>query len=730
MWKKVVSLLVVVMIIAGWYVSLAGMDIGSLSIEPAKENLKLGLDLEGGVYVLFEAETDLTGADLDKLMEQTQAIIENRVNGMGLSEPIVTIESGNRIRVELPGVSDAEEALEAIGKTAQLEFVDAWGKVVLTGADVADATLGFDSQSIGNEPIISLSLTSEGADKFKEATEKAVANKGIRVDTAAYGTVDGGIIMIVLDGEIISAPQVNSVITGGQAMISGSYTREEASRQAALIRSGTLPVTLQELNSSYVGASLGKDALDNSILAGAIGVLLIIIFMCVAYKIMGAVSGIALLGYILLYIGFFTASGAVLTLPGIAGVILTIGMAVDANVIIFARIREEISSGKSVRVSVKAGFSRAMTTIIDSNITTLIAGAVLYMVGTGSVRGFALTLMIGIILSMFTALVITKLFVVVLAETKTFGKESFFMWNKKFLNGEKQVPVIEKRKIWYTISIVVMVVGLLFGMIRGFNWGIDFVGGTMIQVDLEQEAEVADIEEILAGQGIQASIVHAGEGNQEIIIRTTESLDSEQRGVILDQLYEKYQVDQENLITTDQFEGSVGKELQRNAVLAVIVACIAMLIYIAFRFELRFGIAAILALLCDVIVMISIYGLFQVQINSPFIAALLVILGYSINNTIVVFDRVRENMKLNKKMKSDQLINVSVTQTLSRTLCTSITTIMAISALLVMGTSSIRDFIFPIMVGMIAGTYSSIFVSGGIWYDINRFFKKKKYAGK
>ncbi len=739
MWKKVVSVLLVVVIALGLGISLFGLKVGSLEIPNAKDNVNLGLDLAGGAYVLLEADTDATGDDLEKLMEQTQAVIENRVNEMGLSEPIVTVESGNRIRVELPGAQDAQAALEAIGKTAQLEFVDAWGNTVVTGAEVKDAVLGFDGESIGNEPGISIKFNSEGTDKFWKATKKALENKGTTV-TNQYGEYDCGQILIVLDNKVISAPMVNAEISGGEAFVSGSYTKETAAADAALIRGGSLPVTLKEVNTSIVGATLGYDSFEKALVAGAIGILLIIVFMIAVYKMMGVAASLALLLYVVVYIWIYELFGAVLTLPGIFGILLSIGMAVDANVIIFARIREEIASGKTIRAAVRAGFERATATIIDSNITTLIAGVVLYQFGTGSVKGFAWTLMIGIIISMITALFVTRLFIIVLAESKTFGKEKFFAYKKSKIKdiAQSNIPVIQKRKIWYAISLCIILIGFLVGGVRGFNMGIDFTGGTMMQIDMGQsQVNLAPVEQILEKNGIDATIVYAGDDNDEIIIRTSASLDNDAREVILQDIYKEYNLDSSSLMSADQFGPSVGKEIKTSALKAVLIACVLMLIYIAIRFQLKFGIAAILALLVDMLTMVSIYGLFHIEMNAPFIAALLIILGYSINNTIVVFDRIRENIRLGRKSKPLDLVNLSVSQTLSRTIATSVTTILAVAALLVMGTSSLRSYVFPVMVGLIAGTYSSIFVSGSIWYEINRLFgnkgskgTKKKYVGK
>ena len=731
MWKKVVSVCLIILIAIGLVVTLNGVKIGDLEVPNAKDNVTLGLDLAGGAYVVLEAQTDATGDDLEKLMEQTQAVIENRVNEMGLSEPTVTVESGNRIRVELPGAEDAQDALEAIGRTAQLQFIDAWGKVVVDGSQVRDAVFAYNNNGAIQEPGISVSFDSKGSDAFYQATVKAMENKGTKQDNK-YGTFDCGQILIVLDDEVISAPMVQSEISGGSCFISGSYTQETAAADAALIRGGSLPVELEEINTSIVGASLGYDSFEKAIRAGFIGILLIMIFMIVIYQIMGVAASVALALYIVIYLAIFQFFGAVITLPGIFGILLSIGMAVDANVIIFARIREEIRNGKTVRVAVRSGFSRATATIIDSNITTLIAGIVLYQFGTGSVKGFAWTLMVGIIISMLTALLVTRLFINVLAESKTFGQQKFFVYKRHLKDiSDQRIPVIEKRKIWYAISLCIILVGFGLGIARGFNMGIDFTGGTMMQIDLgKSQADLTAVEQILDDQEIKASIVYAGDDNEEIIIRTAQSLDNDARDVVLDQIYEKYDLDSSALQAADQFGPSVGAEIQRSAIQAVIIACILMLIYVAIRFELNFGIAAILALLVDVLTMISLYGLFHIEVNSPFIAAVLIILGYSINNTIVVFDRIRENLRLGKNRGAD-LVNMSVRQTLSRTISTSVTTILAVMALLVMGTPSLRSYVLPVMLGLIAGTYSSIFVSGSIWYDISRLVSSKKgYQGK
>ena len=417
--KKTLAVILSIVIIFGWYVTLAGIG----SFAPIKDQIKLGLDLEGGVYVVMEAQTNATGDELKQLMSQTQAVIEKRVNQLGLSEPVVTIEGQNRIRVELPGAKNATDAIKAIGQTALLQFVESDGTVVLDGSQVKDASTEVDKENGGYA--IGLKFNSEGANAFKQATTDIMAGK---IKSTTNGIPDAA-IMIILDGQVISSPVVNDVIPNGEAIItggSGGFGQDEATNLSALIRGGALPVELKEVETSVVGPSIGMDALWESIVAGVIGVGLIFILMLVMYRIMGMAANIALLLYILILFWIFVGMGGVLTLPGIAGIILSIGMAVDGNVIIFSRVREEIINGKSIRVSAVSGFHRALGTIIDSHITTIIAGLVLYQLGTGSVKGFAMTLMIGILTSLFTAVVVTQVFVDVIAESKMFCRKKFF----------------------------------------------------------------------------------------------------------------------------------------------------------------------------------------------------------------------------------------------------------------------------------------------------------------
>lgn len=419
--NKIMAVVIILIIIGGWYITVfgAGNTIGSI-----RDYIKLGLDLQGGVYVVLEADTDATGSELDSLMSQTQAVIERRVNEMGLTNPIVTIEGENRIRVELPGAEDAETAIEQIGRTAQLEFVLADGTVAVDGSHISDA--GTQINQNGSGYVVTLEFDSEGATAFEQATQ-TIVNGEVTVDeTMSQQGITSSMLLIVLDGEIISSPTVSSVISGGNAQIEGNFTQEEASQLAALIRGGALPVGLEEVQTNIVGPSLGMDSLTESIIAALIGVALVMLLMLLVYRLPGLAADIALALYCLIFIWIIAAFGTVLTLPGIAGMILSVGMAVDANVIIFARIKEEVRNGKTIRVATTQGYKRALGTIIDSQVTTLIASVALYEFGSGDVRGFALTLMIGIVISIFTATVITNVFLRILAESKRFGTKKFF----------------------------------------------------------------------------------------------------------------------------------------------------------------------------------------------------------------------------------------------------------------------------------------------------------------
>ena len=724
--RKILSIIIILVVLVGWYITVFGIG----PINSVKDVLKFGLDINGGVYVVMEAETDLTGDELKATMEQTREVLNKRVNAMGISESTVSLEGEKRIRIEMPGVDDAEEAIEQIGRTAQLQFLLADGSLVLSGEDVQDAGTDLDTEHGGYK--ITLQFTSEGGEKFAKATETALSGSV----TSANSGVDNRAIIIMLDREILTAPVVQSIIANGSCEITsqnGGYSQEEASTTAALIRGGALPVTLNEITSSVQTATIGADALSKSIMAGAIGLVLVFILMIIMYGLLGVMADIALALYVLLDIWIVAGIGAVLTLPGIAAIILSIGMAVDANVIIFARIREEISKGKTVRVAVSEGFRHAVVTVLDAQITTLIAAIVLYLIGSTTVKGFAITLMIGIIVSIFTAVVVTQILIGLLADSTKFAQNKYFGVNedgtpKQFIH--KEFKFVKNRKLYYIISVAVIAIGLISGLLRGFNYGIDFTGGTMLQLDMGKTVDTAEVVDAISEYDLNPTVVRAGDSGEQIIIKTIQALDNEERLQIVSTLGEKYGITEDSILASEQFGPTVGDELKANAVKSILIAAACMLIYIIFRFKTwKYGVSAVIALAHDVLIVLAMYGLFRFTINNPFIAGILTVVGYSINNTIVIFDRLRENRTLYKKDSLEDTIDKSINQTLNRSVMTSITTLLCMIPMTIMVSTAIREFIIPLIIGVIVGTYSSVFLASPIFYEFSKGEKKVKYVG-
>lgn len=729
--KKIAAVLIIVVIAAGWVLSVAGIGEGG----GIADRMSLGLDMIGGVSVVLEAETDARGAELSAIMDQVEAVMERRVNEMGLSEPVIAIENENRIRIELPGAENAQEAIESIGRTARLSFVTADGNAFLNGEHVKNAVAapyeGYETSLIGYY-VVNLEFDGQGQAAFEQATRDIVEGK------MTGDAFDRDQIAIFLDNDLISAPYVSQVISSTSCQITGSFTKESASNLAALIRGGSLPVTLNEIQTEIVGPTLGLDAAKTAVIAGLIGIALIFVIMIAGYSVMGLVADIALALYVLLELWILIALNAVLTLPGIAGMILSVGMAVDSNVIIFSRIREEIAVGKTVRVAVRSGYRRALSTIIDSQVTTIIAAIILYQFGSGQVRGFALTLLIGIVISLFTAVVISNLLLQLLAETKfatarLFGVKSVGAEQDEAMLPFKNFSFIEKRRLFYIVTLSILVVGLAAGALRGFNLGIDFTGGTQIQLNMGRQADQAAVGSVLREHGISdGGIKYAGEENEKIIIRTTKVLSNEERSALCDDIRTSLGVETESGEFIEQaglIGPSVGSQLKSNAFKAMGLAALAMLIYVAVRFEWRYGVASVLALCHDTILLFAVYGMLHMQMNSPFISGLLIVIGYSINDTIVIFDRIRENSGYAKKPRLDKLIDLSIHQTLSRSVMTSLTTLLAILPLILMGGDTIRAFTAPLVIGVLGGTVSSICIAPNLYYEIGRLTKKNKYRG-
>ena len=679
-------------------------------------SIPLGLDLSGGVSITYQVVDENPSAED---MSDTIYKLQKRVDSYSTEASVYQV-GDDRITVEIPGVQDANEILEDLGNPGSLEFQMPDGSVFMTGDMVEDAQGATATDRYGNKQyIVSLKLTDEGAKIFGEVTSENIGKN----------------LPIVYDGETISYPQVQSAITGGEAQITGMSSFEEADNLATQIRIGSLSLQLSELESSVVGAQLGSQAIASSLKAGAIGLAIVMVFMIVMYAVPGIAASLALAIYTTLVIATLYLFEITLTLPGIAGIILGIGMAVDANVIVFARIREEIATGKSVQTSMKIGFQKAMSAILDGNITTLIASVVLMALGSGTVKGFAYTLMIGIILSLFTAMVVTRY---ILYSLYALGLKSEKLYGRA--KERKSIDFIGKKAVFFTISGIIIAAGLISMGVhsategKALNYGLDFMGGTSTTADFGKDMSIEDIEndivpyveKVTGDSDVQATKV---EGTTQVTIKTrTLSLDERQE--LEDTLAENCDVDA-STITSQSISSTISGEMRSDALKAVIVSCIFMLLYIWFRFkDIRFAASAILALVHDVLVVITVYALVRISVGSTFIACVLTIVGYSINDTIVIFDRIRENLALKTgKQTAEELrevANKSLTQTLSRSINTSITTFIMVVMLYILGVASIRDFSLPLMAGLVCGAYSSICIATELWYVMKVHLGKNK----
>ena len=667
-------------------------------------SIPLGLDLSGGVSITYQVMDENPSAED---MSDTIYKLQKRVESYSTEASVYQV-GDDRIAVEIPGVTDASKILEELGNPGSLEFQLSDGTVFMTGDQVADAQAATTTDQYGNKQyVVQLTLTDEGAKTFGEVTSENV----------------GKALPIVYDGEVISYPTVQEAITGGTAQISGQSTFEEAQTLATQIRIGSLSLQLSELESSVVGAQLGSQAISSSLKAAAIGLVIVMVFMIIVYAVPGVAAALALAIYTALVIATLYLFEITLTLPGIAGIILSIGMAVDANVIIFARIREEIASGKSVITAMKNGFHKAMSAILDGNITTLIAAIVLMGLGSGTVKGFAYTLMIGIILSMFTALVISRFLV--------YAAYHFGLRDKKWYGKPRTIKTrdfVRTGKKYVAVAGVIILIGLAaLPMNRSkigsiLNYDLEFSGGTASTITFKDDQKVNDslekqivkaYEKVSKSTSVQSQKVKA---NNQMVVKSVE-LNLSQRKQIENTLKKDYKV---KSVTTENISSTISNEMQRDAFISVIISAICMLIYIAIRFkDVKFGSSAIIALLNDVLVVFAAYSIGRLSVGGTFIACMLTIIGYSINSTIVIFDRIRENLKLQTIRTRDDikaLVNQSISSTLVRTINTSLTTFVMVLALFICGVSSLREFALALIVGVIGGAFSSVFLTGPLWY--------------
>ena len=658
-------------------------------------------------------------------LSQSVEVVNRRVNELGTTEPIIQRQGTDRILVQVPGLDDPQRLKDILGQTARLSFqmVDQSmpaqeavqgrppagstvmysnddppipyvieNRVIVSGENLIDAQTSFDQRT--NEPVVSFRFDNQGATRFGQTTQQNV----------------GRLFAIILDNEVISAPQIREPILGGSGQISGNFTVQSANDLAVLLRAGALPVDLNIIEERTVGPSLGQDSIEAGALSAIVGAALVFVAMFVIYGWLGLIANIALLANIVMLVSILTMLGATLTLPGIAGIVLTIGMAVDSNVIIFERVREEVARGRSIVQAFDQGFQRALSTVVDANLTSMIVAGILFYVGTGPVRGFAVTLGIGLLTTVFTAYTLTR-WMVAVWWLRRFKPKNLPKGLVHYLPLEPKFNFMKIRNLMFGVSIALSlaVVGLFF--VKDFNYGIDFQGGSLIEVQaLGEQADPADVRARL--NELDLGEVQVQEyGDRELMIRlqTQEGDNAEQSAMQLvrDTLQNDYEFRRIEVVGP-----TVSSELALTGTIGILLSMVGMLIYIWLRFEWQFGVGAIISTAHDVVLIVGVYLLFGLEMNLTAIAAILTVVGYSINDTIVIYDRIRETLRKYKKMPLDELINLSLNQTFSRTILTGLTTLLALFALYFFGGDVISSFVFPILIGLFIGTYSSLFVAG------------------
>jgi SecD/SecF fusion protein len=688
-----------------------------------KGKINLGLDLQGGMHVVLKVDTAKLPLDARKdALDRAIEVIRNRIDQFGVGEMAIQKQGRDHIIVQLPGVTDRGRALEIIGKTAHLEFklvsdnvedlkkalgnepVEGWElkyyesergsreplllarDAALTGEYIVNAKTEFSARGFG-EPYVSLAFNSKGAELFANLT---AANVGKR-------------LAIVLDGRVQSAPVIREAIPSGQAQISGNFSVEEANDLSVVLRAGALPAPVNVEEERTVGPLLGADSIRNGIRATLIGGLLVFLFMTIYYRLAGVVADAALILNLLLILACLALFKGTLTLPGIAGLILTIGMSVDANVLIYERIREELKVGKGLRAAIAAGYHRALSAIIDSNVTTIVAAALIFKFGTGPIRGFAVTLTIGLLANLFTAITCTRVIFELLCDQFDLSKLRMMQ-----IFPETKIDFIGKRRICYAVSAVIIVAGLLIFAQRGErNFGVDFSGGTLQQYMFEKPVKADDVRNILKDIGFGSASIQQYGDPREVIIRTQSDISKK-----LEEAFRaKLEGNAFQVLRVETVGPAVGKNLRQNATVSLLVGMAGILIYVMFRFNLKYAIAGVVALFHDVFIAVGALALTHRQFDLTIVAALLTIAGYSINDTVVIYDRIRENMRLVKKGSFIDIVNLSVNQTLGRTILTTGVTMLVVLALLFQGGEVLNDFAFCLFVGMISGVYSTVYIA-------------------
>jgi SecD/SecF fusion protein len=697
-------------------------------VYPPSQTINLGLDLQGGVQLLLQVDMDKVPEEARKdVTARVAEIIRNRIDEFGVKEPEITTQGRDQVVVKLPGVTDRERAKEIAGKAAHLEFkIVSEDAELIQKADTGTIPPGFEYKKVKGspneemvllalEPVLTgehLTTASVGFDQYGSAIVQLTLDRegGKIFDRVTFQNI-GKRLAIVMDGQVYSAPVIRDRIPNGKAQISGNFKASEASDLALVLRAGALPAPVSVVEERTIGPSLGKDSIESGIRASLFGVLFVVVFMPVYYLFCGWIANLGLLVYVIIVAGSMATMGSTLTLPGIAGFILSVGMAVDANVLIFERMREEAATGKTARAVVSAGFHRALSAILDSNVTTLITSVLLFIFGTGPIQGFAVTLSIGILASMFSAIFVTR---VVFDRVVKKNPNKVFKMLELFKNPN--IPFVKSRVWAYGFSVICIALGIFALTVRGAkNYGVEFTGGTFVQVAFKQDVDQARFRSELEKQELKGVtlqrygeanshqyVVKMAEGNPSKVSAAAEATAGKDAFVI-----EK----------VDQVGPSVSGSLRDKAFWAIIWSWLGILIYVGWRFEWKYSAAAVIALVHDSLFAFGVYALSGREINLATIAALLTIVGFSVNDTIVTFDRIRDNLKLMRKAPFAEIVNLSVNQTLSRTILTTMTVLFGTLALFLFGGSAIADFAFILLVGFAIGTYSTIFVASALVVD-------------
>ncbi len=717
--SKLYFAVVLVFIAIMAFASFQGVSqLGIPAVTDTENGIRLGLDLVGGSYMTYEVRDSgsIDAQELSDGMSTVVQLLQGRLDSLGYSEATLSKVGTDRVTIEIPAVGDPAEAEAKLGSTAELTLLDSDGVVVLTGSDIVSATAQYGkmTKNGADEYFVKVALTEAGQQAFYDATA--------RMSTQEKIDAQKNYILIVLDGEVQSTPSVSKAINSDEFIIEGQFTEERVKWLSQVISAGRLPFALDLIDSSSIGPTLGEKSLETGLVAGGIGLALVMLYMLVFYRFPGLVADIALVFYMLLVGLTLSVMHINLSLPGIAGIILSIGMAVDANIVIYERIKEELRFGKTVRSAIKAGFTRATAAIVDSNVTTIIAGLVLKFLGSGLIVSFANTLLIGVVASMFTAIVVSHILLNGFVELGVTKLSFFGVKPEEKPLTEPKFGFVAKRTIFLTCAIVVLatVMGSLF--YQGFALDVDFTGGTKLTLethtvlDRDKMDEIADVVEDTVGS--RPSIQKSGDGT--IAILKMKELSSEDRATLFTALEKSFGITSDDRQSIQNISATVGDELTRKAIISVAVTALLMLIYVAIRFELKSGVVAVIMLMHDVLVLLTVYTLFRIPLNTSVIAAILTIVGYSINATIIIFDRIRENKKIYPKRLFSSIVDLSISQTMMRSIGTTATTLMTIVTLYFLGVSSVRAFAFPLIVGILAGFYSSVLLAGPVWAVFRR----------